>query len=92
MGRDQVIAVLELVKAIVSILVPDDEVTGVTARVLEGGGVEIVIHPATRRAAGLIIGKRGETINAIRHLASRAGQVMQPRLNVVAVTVADVAP
>lgn len=48
----------------------------------KAGGVQVDILVRGKRAAGAIIGRAGETITAIRHLAMRAGKIQKPAVQV----------
>lgn len=72
---------VRMVHAIVTLLLYPGELEAVEEH-LQAGGVQVDISVHGKRAAGAIIGRAGETIMAIRHLAMRVGKVQKPAVQV----------
>lgn len=70
-----------MVQAAVRAVTDEGQITEVREHLGERHLV-IEVQAASTRAAGLVIGKHGETITAIRHVATRGGKKYRPVLNV----------
>lgn len=79
--------ITRMVQGVVELLVRPEELEGVRETEQEGM-LRIDIRVRGRQATGAVIGKEGETIRALRHLAQRAGKLCRPPM-LTAVEVAN---
>ncbi len=78
--------IVDAIRGMVAQLVPADGIEDIRAIAGEQS-LTVEIWPTNDHAAGLIIGKHGQTVEALRHLAARAGRAQMEQIQVSIVVV-----